>query len=165
MLVTLAQVGPKPPKTGVKAGYDALVSLYLERVGAWHTVQTETQATEAALLGWFGRTGKAGQAKGSTARGPVVPVLLDSRGREMSSTEFARWLEAKRDQGTQHIAFSIGPADGWSEEALGFARGHGGLVLSLGTMTMAHDLARLVMAEQLYRACTILTGHPYHTGH
>jgi 23S rRNA (pseudouridine1915-N3)-methyltransferase len=158
MILTLAQVGPKPPKTGAKAGYDALVALYLERVGAWHTVQVETQATEAALLGWFDRGGKAGRTQ-------AVPVLLDSRGRGMSSREFAQWLGGKRDQGAQHVAFAIGPADGWSEEALKFAREHGGLVLSLGAMTMAHDLARLVVAEQIYRACTILAGHPYHTGH
>lgn len=157
MVLTLAQVGPKPPKTGVKAGYDALAAMYLERVGAWHTAQTETLATEAALLEWFGKAGKG--------RVAAVPVLLDSRGRGMSSREFARWLEGKRDQGAQHVGFAIGPADGWSEGALGFARGHGGMVLSLGPLTMAHDLARLVMAEQLYRACTILAGHPYHTGH
>ena len=153
----MAQVGPRPPKTGVKAGYEALVSMYLERVGAWHTALTETQATEAAMLEWFGRTGKG--------RSVAVPVLLDSRGKGMSSGEFARWIGAKRDQGVQHLAFAIGPADGWSEGSLGFAREHGGMVLSLGAMTMAHDLARLVMAEQVYRACTILAGHPYHTGH
>ena len=157
MVLTLTQVGARPPKTGVKAGYEALVGMYMERVGAWHTVQVETQGTEAAMLEWFGRGGK-----GRTA---AVPVLLDSRGRGMSSTEFARWIGAKRDQGVQHMAFAIGPADGWSEAALQFAREHGGMVLSLGTMTMAHDLARLVMAEQIYRACTILAGHPYHTGH
>jgi 23S rRNA (pseudouridine1915-N3)-methyltransferase len=160
MVLTLAQVGEKPPKTGVKGGYEALTALYLERVGAWHTAQTETLATEAAMLAWLERPGKAGKA-GRAA----VPVLLDSRGRAMSSREFARWLEGKRDQGAQHVAFAIGPADGWSEAALEFARAHGGMVLQLGAMTMAHDLARLVMAEQLYRACTILAGHPYHTGH
>jgi 23S rRNA (pseudouridine1915-N3)-methyltransferase len=157
MVLTLAQVGPKPPKTGVKAGYDALVAMYLERVGAWHTAQVETQATEAALLEWLGRAGKG--------RVAAVPVLLDSRGRGMGSVEFARWLGAKRDQGAQHVAFAIGPADGWSETALSYAREHGGMVMTLGPMTMAHDLARLVMAEQMYRACTILAGHPYHTGH
>jgi len=57
--------------------------------------------------------------------------------------------------------FAVGPADGWSEEARSQAR----LLLSLGPMTLAHALARLVMAEQLYRTFTILTGHPYHKGH
>ncbi len=79
----------------------------------------------------------------------------------MTSTAFATWLGARRDEGTQHIVFAIGPADGWSQAA----RTRAALLLSLGPMTMAHALARVVMAEQLYRAFTILAGHPYHTGH
>jgi len=55
----------------------------------------------------------------------------------------------------------VGPASGWSEPS----RLRANLLLSLGPMTMAHSLARLVMAEQLYRAFAILTGHPYHGGH
>ena len=90
-----------------------------------------------------------------------MAVLLDSRGRQMTSEAFAAWLGTRRDQGAQHIVFAIGPADGWSAAALEKAQ----LKLSLGPMTMAHTLARLVAAEQLYRAFTILTGHPYHTGH
>ncbi|MGB9409308.1 MAG: 23S rRNA (pseudouridine(1915)-N(3))-methyltransferase RlmH, partial [Terracidiphilus sp.] len=94
-------------------------------------------------------------------RSPAVAVLLDSRGRQMSSEAFAAWLGAKRDEGTQLFVFAVGPASGWSEEA----RERAQLLLSLGPMTMAHALARLVMAEQLYRAFTILSGHPYHAGH
>ena len=67
----------------------------------------------------------------------------------------------RRDEGTQHILFAIGPADGWSDAARARAK----LLLSLGSLTVAHTLARLVLAEQLYRASTILTGHPYHSGH
>jgi 23S rRNA (pseudouridine1915-N3)-methyltransferase len=59
------------------------------------------------------------------------------------------------------MVFAIGPADGWSEAA----RERAQLLLSLGPMTLAHALARLVVAEQLYRAFTILSGHPYHAGH
>jgi 23S rRNA (pseudouridine1915-N3)-methyltransferase len=79
----------------------------------------------------------------------------------MSSEGLAAWMGGRRDQGAQHIVFAIGPADGWQEES----RGRAQLVLSLGPMTLAHSLARLVMAEQLYRAFTILSGHPYHAGH
>ena len=79
----------------------------------------------------------------------------------MSSEAFASWLGARRDEGSQHIVFAIGPANGWSEAAR--KRAH--LLFSLGSMTMAHALARLVIAEQIYRAYTILTGHPYHGGH
>jgi len=93
-------------------------------------------------------------------RTPALAVLLDSRGRQMTSEAFAGWLGARRDEGVQHIVFAIGPADGWSNAA----RERAQLVLSLGPMTLAHALARLVMAEQLYRAFTILSGHPYHRG-
>jgi 23S rRNA (pseudouridine1915-N3)-methyltransferase len=68
---------------------------------------------------------------------------------------------ARPDEGTQQIVFAIGPANGWSEAA----RARAQLLLSLGPMTLAHSLARLVMAEQIYRAYAILTGHPYHAGH
>jgi len=91
-------------------------------------------------------------------------MLLDGRGRQMSSEAFAGLLGARRDEGTQLVVFAIGPADGWSESARTEAKRRGHL-LSLGPMTLAHQLARLVMAEQIYRACTILTGHPYHKGH
>jgi 23S rRNA (pseudouridine1915-N3)-methyltransferase len=91
-------------------------------------------------------------------------MLLDGRGRQMSSEDLADWLGACRNAGTQHVVFAIGPADGWSENARTEAKRRGRL-LSLGPMTLAHQLARLVMAEQIYRACTILTGHPYHKGH
>ena len=79
----------------------------------------------------------------------------------MTSEVFASWLGKRRDDGAQHIVFAIGPASGWSEAA----REQAQLLLSLGPLTMAHALARLVLAEQLYRAFTILSGHPYHAGH
>ncbi len=90
-----------------------------------------------------------------------VCVLLDSRGRSMTSEAFASWLESRRDEGTQHLVFAVGPASGWTDAA----RKRANLLLSLGPMTLAHALARLVLAEQIYRAWTILAGHPYHTGH
>jgi 23S rRNA (pseudouridine1915-N3)-methyltransferase len=155
MLLSITHVGPKPARSGDKACYETLTSLYLQRIAPWHSTQTHAFPTEEALLAWL--------AGPKTSRTPIVPVLLDSRGRALTSTEFAAWLRARRDQGAQHIAFAIGPASGWSHSALDDARA--GLQLSFGPITMAHDLARLVLAEQLYRACTILAGHPYHTGH
>jgi 23S rRNA (pseudouridine1915-N3)-methyltransferase len=95
------------------------------------------------------------------ARTPAWLVLLDSRGEALSSEELATLLGVRRDAGQQTIVFAIGPASGWSERA----RSQAQATLSLGRMTLAHELARLVLAEQLYRAFTILAGHPYHTGH
>jgi 23S rRNA (pseudouridine1915-N3)-methyltransferase len=156
MLLTLVHIGPKPPRSGPKSQYDALTRLYMDRIAPYNPCQAEAFPTEAAFLAKLTSSGKS-------ARIPTLPVLLDSRGRKLSSTEFATWLGSRRDQGVQHIAFAIGPADGWSPAALEAAKP--GLILSFGPMTMAHDLARLVLAEQLYRACTILSGHPYHSGH
>ena len=152
MLLTLAHIGPKSPKAGAKAGFESLTRMYLERIHPYLPIQAEAFRTEADFLEWLTR---------QRGRLPALPVLLDSRGRQMASEAFATWLGTRRDEGTQHIVFAIGPADGWSE----VARGQAQMLLSFGPITMAHELARLVLAEQLYRACTILAGHPYHGGH
>jgi len=145
MNLTLAHIGGKDE-------CEALTAAYLERCSGLAHCKAESFRTEKALLDWFDR---------QQGRTPVVAVLLDSRGRQMSSEAFAAWLGAKRDEGTQQIVFAVGPASGWSDAA----RTRAQLLLSLGPMTMAHALARLAMAEQIYRAYTILTGHPYHGGH
>jgi 23S rRNA (pseudouridine1915-N3)-methyltransferase len=83
----------------------------------------------------------------------ALRVVLDPRGEVMDSAQFASFLEgAQRD-----IAFYIGGADGWSDQ---FRRGADRL-LSLSKMTLPHELARVLLAEQVYRAFTILGGHPY----
>ena len=148
MQITLAHIGARPAKDN----FDALIQTYLKRCSALARCQAECFRSEEAVLDWIER---------QQGRVPIVPVLLDGRGRPMSSEVFAEWLGARRDGGAQHIVFAIGPASGWS----GAARSRAQLLLSLGPFTLAHSLARLVMAEQLYRAYTILTGHPCHTGH
>jgi 23S rRNA (pseudouridine1915-N3)-methyltransferase len=85
-------------------------------------------------------------------------IVLDGKGRELSSEAFAKLLADRRDGGTKTLAFLIGGPDGHGEPALKDAA-H---TLSLGTMTLPHGLARIMLAEQLYRATTILSGHPYH---
>jgi 23S rRNA (pseudouridine1915-N3)-methyltransferase len=159
MQITLAHIGGKGGKAGPKSNYEALTRLYVERIGPYFPCSVEVFASEAAFLGWLAAPRQSGKA----ARVAALPVLLDSRGKQMSSTEFAAWLGARRDQGLQHVVFAIGPADGWAET--GKAGAAEGMKFSLGPMTMAHELARVVLAEQVYRACTILAGHPYHSGH
>lgn len=152
MQITLAQIGSSPRS---QDAYEELVRDYLRRcVGVAHC-GTEAFRNEAPFLDWISR---------QKARTEPVVMMLDGRGRQMSSEALADWLGACRNEGTQHVVFAIGPADGWSENAQTEAKRLGRL-LSLGPMTLAHQLARLVMAEQIYRACTILTGHPYHKGH
>jgi len=149
MQVTLAHIGSHAKS---KDACDALVEEYLKRCTGLMRCEAEAFRNEKALLEWIRR---------QRGRTEIVALMLDGQGREMSSEELAAWLGKRRDEGAQHVVFAVGPADGWSGEARAEGKRRGGL-LSLGPMTLAHSLARLVMAEQIYRACTILTGHPYH---
>lgn len=87
----------------------------------------------------------------------AVVVALDERGEDWTSRKFARWLGRQRDQG-RPVCFLIGGPDGL-DPAL---RERAQKVWRLGALTMPHELARVVLAEQLYRAVTILEGRPYH---
>lgn len=152
MLITLAHIGSR---ARAKDLYDAAVLEYLKRCVGVAQCDAQAFRDESSLIDWLAhQRGRAG----------AQVLLLDGGGRQMSSEELAAWLGARRDEGAQHLVFAIGPADGWSQAVRAEWKRRGGL-LSLGPMTLAHQLARLVMAEQLYRACTILTGHPYHKGH
>ncbi len=91
----------------------------------------------------------------------ALVVALDSRGRTLSSEDLAQWLGRQRDEGCREMAFVIGGADGLAPAVTARA----GLTLSLGAMTWPHLLVRVMLLEQLYRASTILAGHPYHLGH
>lgn len=89
----------------------------------------------------------------------ALRIALDERGRELTTADLARWLNARRQDG-RDIAFIVGGADGLDE---GFKRG-AETVLRLSAMTLPHGLARVLLAEQLYRAAAILENHPYHRG-
>jgi 23S rRNA (pseudouridine1915-N3)-methyltransferase len=84
-------------------------------------------------------------------------VALDERGREFTTQQLARWLEAQRQDG-RDLAFLVGGPDGLAPELKGGAE----LLLRLSAMTLPHGLARVLLAEQLYRALSIIGGHPYH---
>jgi len=144
--IVLAHIGPR---SAAGDEFHILTDLYVKRASALVPSESISFRKEEDLLAWLNR---------KQGRTPAVAVLLDPRGRQMTSEALAGWVGERRDQGTRQLVFAIGPADGWSEAA----RQRAQLLLSLGTLTMAHALARLVMAEQIYRACTILAGHPYH---
>ena len=124
---------------------------YEQRLGKYVELDTQRFASESALL----------ERPEPTGRTPPRLVLLDSRGKRLSSEELAQWMGRERDNGAQRLVFAIGPADGWSAEA----RSRADLLLSFGPMTFPHELARVMLTEQIYRAFTILAGHPYHSGH
>ena len=131
----------------------ALSDEYLRRISRYAQIEGAAIRDEADLLTKF-----AGGSK--NAARPTL-VLMDSRGKELSSEQFAKFLADHQDRNPQPLIFAIGGADGFSDESRSAAR-H---VISLGKMTLAHELARVVLLEQIYRAFTILKGHPYHSGH
>jgi len=92
------------------------------------------------------------------ATGAEVTVALDGGGLTLSSKTLAHLVAKERDGGARTMAFLVGGPDGHADQALAAGK----LRLSLGPMTLPHGLARIVLAEQLYRAATILSGHPYH---
>jgi len=150
MKILLGTISPRrSSQTGPAA---TLLEGYIERCGRYLPVNHRVFANEDALLGFVEEN--AGRTR------PAL-LLADSRGKQLSSDEFAGELGRLRDTGTQMLVLGIGPADGWSAAALKRAD----LSLAFGRITLPHELAAVVAAEQIYRALTILAGHPYHTGH
>jgi 23S rRNA (pseudouridine1915-N3)-methyltransferase len=119
-----------------------LVDRYLKRV-TWPTKLTELPD----------RGGKIPELPASS-----VTIALDERGKPLSSVELAQKLEAWRDSGKREARFLIGAADGHEEQQ----RQNADLLLSFGTATWPHLLVRAMLAEQLFRATSILANHPYH---
>ncbi len=137
-----------------------LTEEYLKRISRYVPVEGVAVRDEAAFLEMCGRS--ASDKGGNRAMGgKSTLVLMDSRGKDLSSEEFAEFIEDYRDRNPLPLVFAIGSADGFGK-ALRAAAQH---TISLGKITLAHELARIVLLEQIYRAFTIMKGHPYHTGH
>ena len=129
-----------------------LTDEYLKRLSRYAAVEGITLKDEAALLKLCERDARPARH---------VLMLLGQRGKQFSSEELAKFLGDYQDRNPLPLLFGVGPADGFSDQARQAAT----LVLSLGKMTLAHEIARVVLLEQLYRGFTILKGHPYHLGH
>ena len=121
---------------------EELVERYVKRI-AWPVKLTELPETGGRI---------------PEPQAPFRLVLLDEKGQNCGSEDFARILERWRDDGIRECRFMIGAADGHSEED----RAQADLLLSYGKATWPHLLARAMLAEQLFRATSILAGHPYH---
>jgi 23S rRNA (pseudouridine1915-N3)-methyltransferase len=119
-----------------------LVERYLKRI-AWPTKVTELPD----------RGGKMPEGGSAT-----ITVVLDERGKALSSMDLAKALEGWRDDGKREVRFLIGAADGHEERQGASAD----LLLSFGPATWPHLMARAMLAEQLFRATSILANHPYH---
>jgi 23S rRNA (pseudouridine1915-N3)-methyltransferase len=132
--------------------------------------KTRRQEVRALLDDYVGRIRRYGEvevtelrdgAQGAWRKFKLEPgatvVLLDAAGKQFNSQQFARWLGDLRDRGTRELVFLCGDAEGFSDEL----RGSSKQKISLSTLTMPHEFARVVLAEQIYRAFAILAGHPY----
>lgn len=123
----------------------AVIEDYVNRIGRTCPIEV----TEV-------RDGEAAQKKLDADRAATV-VLLDAGGKTFNSNALARWLGELRDRGTRELVFLCGDADGFPENL----RRSVHQKLSLSAMTFSHELARVMLAEQLYRAFAILSGSPY----
>lgn len=147
MLFQLAVIGRR---RGPRFAAGELVAEYLKRASRYQPTELREYASEQDLLDDL-------QATRST---PLL-IALDSRGKQASSEELAETIAGALDGGVQRIVVAVGPADGWTGELLGRAR----LVIAFGRITLPHELAAVIAAEQIYRALAIRAGHPYHSGH
>ena len=147
MQITLASISPRRGKSKSEPT-DQLVHDYVTRSTRFNPTDTAIFPTEEALLQ-------------SLDRPRTTLILLDSRGDLLTSEQFAATLGVLRDNGAHRVTIAIGPADGWSPAA----HARAAKTISLGRITLPHELARAVLAEQIYRALTILARHPYHSGH
>lgn len=113
----------------------------------------ESRARDAA-----GRMAEEAAAISALIPGDAVTIALDERGKAIDSLSFARQLGRWRDESIANVVFVIGGADGLSPELRRTIK----TALGFGTMTWPHQLVRIMLMEQIYRAATILAGHPYH---
>lgn len=151
MRIEVAYITPRRQRLK-SAPAQALVDDFVKRASRYSPVQASAYASEADFLGALEK---------QAGRVPSTLVLLDSHGENLTSEAIAERVGTLQDSGTQLLVFAIGPADGWSPAAWGRAK----FRLSFGAVTLPHELALVVLVEQIYRALTILAGHPYHGGH
>ena len=140
-----------------------LVEMYADRVRALGRTAGVSDFSIREVEAPKGLSGSARQEKESAALMAAAPegglrIALDAHGKALSSEDFAARLGAYRDDGARNLAFFIGGADGHARDLLDKAD----LKIAFGPATWPHMLVRAMLCEQLYRAITIMTGHPYH---
>ncbi len=154
MKVTLLLVGKTHDKI-----YTESIADYVSRINHYlpFEVKVIPELKNGASLGETQQKEKEGEQILKNIEEKSHVVLLDERGKEYRSVEFASWL-ANKQQSTKHLIFVIGGPYGFSQAVYDRADDK----ISLSRMTFSHQMVRLVFVEQLYRACTIIKGEPYH---
>ena len=152
MKLTLITTGKpkKGPLTDLAAFYHGRLTPY------WPTTLTEVPQVKAGTAAHI----KQQEGAAQLAKVPTGSLLvaLDEHGKAFTTRALATQLEHWQNQGTSHVCLLIGGAEGLAEEV----KTRADLLLSLSDLTLPHQLARIVLLEQLYRAATLLAGHPYH---
>lgn len=152
MKITICSVGK------VKRGpYATLADEYHGRIAHYRPLALETVRQSTASDADARRTEESDALLNAAPAGAVL-IVMDERGESWTSEQLAAWFSARMLDGTRHVALCIGGPDGHSDAL----RRRADVVLNLSTFTLPHDLARVVLAEQLYRAFTIVRGEPYH---
>ena len=154
MRATLIAVGSRQPRW-VDEAYDE----YARRLRGWLPLELVELDTAAR-----GKAGDAARARAGEARAMLAAaqerghlVALDEHGRQLTTLQLAQWLDKRRHMG-EDLCFVIGGPDGLDPAVLQAS----GDCWSLSPLTLPHGLARVLLAEQLYRASSLLAGHPYH---
>jgi 23S rRNA (pseudouridine1915-N3)-methyltransferase len=150
MKILLALISPH--KAGRSGAATELLHAYIKRASRYCPCSCAIYATEAKLLEHVAAAG---------ARTRPALLLTDSHGEQLSSEVVASTIGTLQDTGLQQLIVAVGPADGWSPVAIARAD----RAIAFGRITLPHELAAVVAAEQIYRALTIRAGHPYHCGH
>lgn len=130
-------------KTGGQLGFPQIELLGIKEANSGDVLKRKQQEANALL---------------ELMPGDRTLIALDEFGEDISSTKFAHYLSSNRDNGIGHMVFAIGGADGHGKELLQCADKK----LRFGRMTWPHQIARILLIEQIYRSMTILVGHPYH---
>jgi 23S rRNA (pseudouridine1915-N3)-methyltransferase len=139
-------------KAGLNGSARDLVEEYVKRATRYFPCSVRVFPSEAKMMEFLAS---------HSSRNSTAFIAADSQGSQMTSKEFATDLTARIDRGAQMIVIGVGPADGWSLGAIKRADQK----IAFGRITLPHELAAVVAAEQIYRALTIRVGHPYHVGH
>ncbi|MDE6265772.1 MAG: 23S rRNA (pseudouridine(1915)-N(3))-methyltransferase RlmH [Muribaculaceae bacterium] len=136
------------------------IDRYVKRIG--HYIPFELKVLPDVKVPKNGTTDKQKQLEGSILLTELKPndtlILLDERGKQYTSREFASFIDNKMVNSAGRIVFAVGGPYGFSQEV--YARANG--MISLSKMTFSHEMVRLFFVEQIYRAMTILRGEPYH---
>ncbi len=136
------------------------LGMYLDRLKHYLPVEIMELKPPSFLSGLKGDTYRQKESDWLIQNLPETDflVLLDESGKQLSSEGLAVFLQGRMNQGTRQLTFLVGGAYGFSDKL----KQKGNLVLSLSLMTFTHQMTRIILAEQLYRAMTILKGEPYH---